>query len=203
MAAMKAIIFNRTGSDGCGLFGMSETGERPAVSITRRDGYGLFDIEEQYDEEECRAGTGEELATMDRGTTGDEVTLTSFFNGWGYLHLFDNRQGKLVELDTFAVREAMDDRYASRFGALSVHEVATSRMRDGLVYVSYYDAGFRVLKIKGDRLVPVGRFIGRHGNDFWGVEVFRHKGNEFVAASDREFGLYIFRYTGRPSTARP
>ncbi|MDQ3030167.1 MAG: hypothetical protein M3R09_09125 [Actinomycetota bacterium] len=192
------IIFNRTGSDGCGLFGMSVTGERPAVSITRRDGFGLFDIEEQYDEDECRAGSGTELAPIELGTTGDVVTLTSFFNGWGYIHLFDNRRGKLVELDTFAVREAMDDRYASRFGALSVHEVATSRMHDGLVYSSYYDAGFRVLKIKGDRLRPSGKFIGPRGNDFWGVQVFRHNGKEFVAASDRDFGLYILKYTGRP-----
>lgn len=197
------IIFNRTGSDGCGLFGGAVIGERPVVFISRRDGYSLFDIEEQYDEEECRAGTGEELAPIVMGTTGDVVTLNAFFNGWGYIHLFDNRRGKLVELDTFAVREAMDDRFASRFGALSVHEVATSRRRDNLVYSSYYDAGFRVLKIKGDRLKQVGRFIGPHGNDFWGVQVFRHKGKEFVAASDRDYGLYIFRYTGRPSTARP
>ena len=197
------IIFNRTGSDGCGTFGMSVEGERPAVSIPRPDGFAIFDIEELYNEEECRAGTGEELAPIELGTTGDVVTLTSFFNGWGYIHLFQDRSGKLVELDTFAVPEAMDDRYADGFGALSVHEVATSRMRNRLVYSSYYDAGFRVLKIKHDRLKPTGFFIGRHGNDFWGVEVFRHNGRELVAASDRDFGLYIFRYTGRPSTVRP
>ncbi len=192
------IIFNRTGSDGCGLFGMSVTGERPAVSITRFDGFSLFDIEEQYNEEECRAGTGTELAPIKLGTTGDFVTLNSFFNGWGYIHLFQNRQGRLVELDTFAVREAMDERFADDFGALTVHEVATSRMHDGLVYSSYYDAGFRVLRIKGDRLRPSGKFIGPRGNDFWGVQVFRHNGKEFVAASDRDYGLYILKWTGRP-----
>ncbi|MDQ3104272.1 MAG: hypothetical protein M3Q87_03470 [Actinomycetota bacterium] len=197
------IIFNRTAVDGCGLFGGLIAGERPVVTISRRDGYGLFDIEEQYDEEECRAGTGEELAPIELGATGDVVTLTAFFNGWGYIHLFDNRLGKLVELDTFAVREAMDERYATRFGALSVHEVATSRQRDRLVYSSYYDAGFRVLKIKGDRLKPAGEFIDRRGNDFWGVDVFSHRGQELVAASDRDYGLYIFKYTGRPSTTRP
>ena len=197
------IIFNRTASDGCGVFGGAIVGERPVVTIARRDGYGLFDLEEQYDEAECRAGTGEELAPIDLGATGDVVTLAAFFNGWGYIHLFDNRLGKLVELDTFAVREAMDERYASRFGALSVHEVATSRQRDRLVYSSYYDAGFRVLKIKGDRLKPAGEFVGRRGNDFWGVQVFRHRGQELVAASDRDYGLYIFKYTGRPSTTRP
>jgi hypothetical protein len=197
------IIFNRTGSDGCGQFGMSVEGERPAVSITRRDGYGLFDKQRQYDEQECRNGDGTEPAPIRRGKTGDTVTLNAFFNGWGYIHLFDNRAGKLRELDTFAVREAMDERFADRFGALSVHEVATSRARNRLVYSSYYDAGFRVLEIKGDRLEPTGRFIGRRGNDFWGVQVFRHNGKELVAASDRDYGLYIFRYTGGGEPALP
>ncbi len=198
------IIFNRTASDGCGSFGGSIAGGLPTVTISREAGFGLFDIENQYDEAECLAGTGEELAPVERGTTGDEVTVTAVFDGWGYIHLFDNRQGRLRELDTYAVPEAMDQRFAvGDFGALSVHEVATSRMRNRLVYVAYYDAGFRVLKIKNNRLRPVGAFVGPHGNDFWGAQVFRHKGRELVAASDRDFGLYIFRYTGRPSTSRP
>jgi len=190
------VIFNRTGSDGCGAFGMSVEGDKPSVSVDRRTGFGFFDIEGQYDEDECRAGDGTQLAPIDLGETGDEVTIRAFFDGWGYVHLFDNRRGKMVELDTFAVREAMDDRYASRFGALSVHEVATSRERDNLVYVAYYAAGFRVLKIRAGQLRPVGRFIGQHGNDFWGAQVFRRDGQEFVAASDRDFGLYIVKYTG-------
>jgi hypothetical protein len=28
------------------------------------------------------------------------------------------------------------------------------------------------------------------------VQVFQHDGKEYVAASDRDSGLYIFRYTG-------
>jgi hypothetical protein len=31
---------------------------------------------------------------------------------------------------------------------------------------------------------------------FWGVEVFQSNGQEYVAASDRDSGLWIFRYTG-------
>jgi hypothetical protein len=42
----------------------------------------------------------------------------------------------------------------------------------------------------------VGHFIDQGGNNFWGVQVFEHEGQEYVAASDRDFGLYIFRYTG-------
>ena len=40
------------------------------------------------------------------------------------------------------------------------------------------------------------RYIDVGGNNFWGVQVFQHDGQEYVAASDRDFGLYIFRYTG-------
>jgi len=48
----------------------------------------------------------------------------------------------------------------------------------------------------GEKLQAVGRFIDSGGNNFWGVQVFNRGGQEYVAASDRDFGLYIFRYTG-------
>ncbi len=127
---------------------------------------------------------------------GDRVNLSSFFDGWGYVHLYRNNAGKLVELDRFAIPEAMNPAYASGFGDLSVHEVAVSPTRNDLAYFSYYSAGFRVLKIVNDRLVEVGRYIDEHGNDFWGVQVFQHARQEYVAASDMDHGLFIFRYTG-------
>ena len=77
-----------------------------------------------------------------------------------------------------------------------MHEVATSAVRDDLAYLSYYAGGFRVLEIVGGELQEAGHFIDVGGNNFWGVEVFRSGGQEYVAASDRDFGLYIFRYTG-------
>jgi len=77
-----------------------------------------------------------------------------------------------------------------------VHEVATSQTRADLAYFSYYAGGFRVTKIVNDRLVEVGHFIDQGGNNFWGVQVFQQGGQEYVAASDRDLGLYIFRYTG-------
>jgi hypothetical protein len=77
-----------------------------------------------------------------------------------------------------------------------VHEVATSPTRNDLAYFSYYAGGFRVTKIVGDQLTEVGHFIDEGGNNFWGVQVFSHNGKEYVAASDRDYGLYIFEYTG-------
>ncbi len=50
--------------------------------------------------------------------------------------------------------------------------------------------------IEGGELVEKGHYIDEGGNNFWGVEVFNSGGQEYVAASDRDFGLYIFKYNG-------
>jgi hypothetical protein len=190
-----AIVVNREGADGCGPFGMTVAGGIPALSIERSVGFGLFD-KTGFDLTSCLAGTVELIPGVNVGDTGDLVTLNSFFDGWGYVHLYRNGGGKLVELDTFAIPEAMNPALASGFGDLSVHEAATSPTRNDLVYFSYYSGGFRVLKIAGNQLVEVGKFIDDGGNNFWGVQVFEHEGQEYVAASDMAFGLYIFKYTG-------
>ena len=90
----------------------------------------------------------------------------------------------------------MNPAYADGFGDLSVHEAAASPTVNNRIYFSYYSGGFRVLEIQNEKLVEVGRFIDEGGNDFWGVQVFKGAdGLEYVAASDMDFGLYIFRYT--------
>ena len=190
-----AIVVNREGADGCGAFGMSVDGGIPALSVSRSDGFALFDIG-GFDPAACLAGTAELLPGVAIGATGDTVTLNSFFDGWGYVHLYRNAPGKLVELDRYAIPEAMSPAFAQGFGDLSVHEVAVSATRNDLAYLSYYSGGFRVLKIVNDELVEVGRFIHEDGNNFWGVQVFQHAGQEYVAASDMDHGLFIFRYTG-------
>jgi len=175
---------------------MTVSGDTPTFSATRRTGFGFFDKEAAYDEAACLAGSASEIPGVALGQTGDVVTIHGFFDGWGYVHLFRNQAGKLSELDTWAIPQAEDPAYASGFGDLSVHEVATSQRRADLAYFSYYSGGFRVTKIVNDRLVEVGHFIDKGGNNFWGVQVFQQGGQEYVAASDRDFGLYIFRYTG-------
>jgi len=190
------LVFNREGSDACSTqAGMSVEGSIPTFGVIPRDqGYALFD--EPYDEEACLAGDGTQTAPIPVGTVGDEVLFTSYFDGWGYVHLFDASAGKMAELDTYAIPEAHDPRFASEFGALSVHEVATSAIRDNRAYLSYYAGGFRVLEIRNDELVEVGSFIDRGGNNFWGVQTFRADRTEYVAVSDIDFGLYILRYSG-------
>jgi len=147
------------------------------------------------------------------GTPPVTATATSEFNGWGYIHLFD--AATLQELDTYAIPESLNPAFASGFGDLSVHEVATDPEND-LAYVSYYAGGFRVLKFGKRGISEVGHFIDGGGNNFWGVQIAdveeekKEKGekgkgkereneedNPLVLASDRDFGLYIFRYTGK------
>jgi hypothetical protein len=160
----------------------------------RGQGFAIFDV--AYDDAACLAGTGPARLPVAIGTVGDTLRFEGSFDGWGYVHLFDYGAGKMTELDTFAIPEAHDQAFVRGFGDLSVHEVATSAVRDDLAYLSYYSGGFRVLKIDGSELVEVGHYIDVGGNNFWGVQVFQSGGQEFVAASDRDFGLYIFQYTG-------
>lgn len=194
-----AIIVNREGA--CDGFGMSVEGSIPVVSLDRENGFGLFDQEEQYDDAACRAGTdtleGSLIPGVNIGDKGDTINVRAFFDGWGYVHLFQNAGGKMSELDTYAIPEAMDPAKSTGFGDLSVHEVATSQRNAKLAYFSYYSGGFRIAKIQGDKLAEVGRFIDQGGSNFWGVEVFQQGSKEYVAASDRDYGLYIFEYTGK------
>ena len=49
-------------------------------------------------------------------------------------------------------------------------------------------------------LVPaawVGHYIDAAGNNFWGVTLAEDQnGDRIILASDRDFALFIFRYTG-------
>jgi hypothetical protein len=148
-------------------------------------------------------------ATPAIGTVGDKITVTSQFDGWGYVHLFD--ANTLVDLDTFAIPEAMDPDFASGFGDLSVHEVATDPTDPSLAYLSYYAGGLRAIQIQcpegtpyvptmtdtsNCELVEVGGYLDPLGNDFWGVEVIPdpdNPGEVLILASDRDYGLFIFR----------
>ena len=192
------LIFNRTASDACNqTLGMSVAGDIPTFGVApRQQGFAIFGKEAQYDDAACLAGNGTQLAPITIGETGDTLTFRSYFDGWGYAHLFRNQNGKMAELDTYAIPEAHAPAFANGFGDLSVHEVATSAKDARLAYFSYYAGGFRVARIADDKLVETGHYIDRGGNNFWGVQVFDDAGKEYVAASDRDSGLYIFRYTG-------
>jgi hypothetical protein len=132
------------------------------------------------------------------------VRATSKFDGWGYAHLYRRSAGKVQLVDSYAIPEALDPAFAFGFGDLSIHEFATDPGAN-LAYSSYYAGGLRVLRFGASGLDEVGHYIDAQGNNFWGVETFvagdaaagNLEGSRLIAASDRDYGLFIFRYTGR------
>jgi hypothetical protein len=92
---------------------------------------------------------------------------------------------------------------------LSVHEIKTDpRLGVNLAYSSYYRAGLRVLSFGEGGLREVGHFVSPHGNNFWGTfphiigtdprspRVESMSTKPYLLMSDRDSGLWIFRYTG-------
>lgn len=142
------------------------------------------------------------------GTLGPRIEAASEFDGWGYARLHD---ASLNEVGQYWLPEQTTRAFASGFGDLTVHEVEVPRNdpdeggrpstrddTDKLAYFSWYSGGFRVLDFT-DPSNPqeVGRHIDVGGNDHWGVALAEDQsGNRIVLASDRDFGLYIYRYTG-------
>ena len=203
------LIVNRTGSDACeATLGMSVEGDVKTFGVSPRSlAYTLFGVV-GYDETACKgeeAGTTQLPITI--GAAGQDVTFDSYFDGWGYLRLFDNVKpepdGKLKQLDTFAIPEAHDQSKAVGFGDLSVHEVAFSATKPNIAYVSYYAGGTRVYDVSGDKITEVAHHIDDEGSNVWGVQVFTDAktGKEYVASSDRDFGIQIFEYA--PANEKP
>ncbi|HZB49173.1 MAG TPA: PA domain-containing protein, partial [Mycobacteriales bacterium] len=189
------IIMNREGADACtGVFDPDVEGDIPTIFIGRDAGFDLFDV--PFDLAAC-VDDNPQQSTIPIGTVGDAITgVDAQFDGWGYVHLFRlNADMTLTELDTYAIPEAMDPAYAEGFGDLSVHEVATDPTDPDLAYLAYYSGGLRAVRIVDGQLVEVGGFIAPDGSNFWGVEVWTHPetGAEYILASDRDSGLWIFQ----------
>jgi hypothetical protein len=188
-----AVVFNRTGVDGCEtLISMLVVADIPAVFVSRTDGFRILTggVPAGYTCDVSGAGT----AAPPIGIDGQSLDILAVFDGWGYVHLFN--ASTMQDVDQYYVPESQSAAYAEGFGDLSVHEVATDPDRD-LAYISYYGAGFRVVKYGPGGITEVGRFIDEGGNNFWGVEVHKHpNGQKYVLASDRDSGVYLFQYTG-------
>jgi hypothetical protein len=143
------------------------------------------------------------------GTLGPRIQVQTQFDGYGYARLVDTSTASApVEVGQFTIPETDDPAFAVGFGDLTVHEVEVPRGDpneggpnvddDKLAYFSWYAGGFRVLDFT-DPANPseAGHYIDASGNNFWGVALAEDAaGNRIVLASDRDFGLFIFRYTG-------
>lgn len=183
----------------CGSQGHAYTPTIPAICIGHRASHLLFADEPGYSGPDIAAG-GDMPAI---GTPGASISAKNTYDGWGYMHQHDGMS--LAEQDSYAVPEAVDPAYATGFGNLTVHEVKTDpRMGKYLSYASWYDAGLRVMSFGPGGIKEVGHYIAEGGNDFWGVYPLLQgqsptssTSRPLLMMSDRDSGLWIFRYTGR------
>jgi hypothetical protein len=143
------------------------------------------------------------------GDIGPRIEAQSEFDGWGYARVVDTSTPSApTEVGQITIPETADPAFAAGFGDLTVHEVEVPRGDpneggpapddDRLAYFSWYSGGFRVVDIT-DPANPteLGHYIDPEGNNFWGVALAEDQnGDRIVLASDRDFGLFIFRYTG-------
>ena len=191
------VMFNNVRADCMAQVTMLAAGDIPFVFANRLAGLQLLGVAG------VTAGNACTTASPAPGSVVSSTTIEAVFDGWGYVRLFGTdiphqtgTTGSITQIDTFAIPEAQDPAYAVGFGDLSIHEVAMDPI-NGLAYLSYYAGGFRVVSFGKNGIQQVGAFIDEGGNNFWGVEMWHDEnGEKFVLASDRDFGLYIFQYTG-------
>jgi hypothetical protein len=173
---------------------MLAVGDIPFVFVGRTTGLQILD---QTADNPCQTPTPVTVPAS------ADVSLKGTFDGWGYVHLYDAQT--MQPLDHWALPESLDPANAKGKGDLSVHEVAMDPRRNR-AYVSHYAGGFRVLDFSREEGIrEVGAFVAggeSGGNNLWGVEVHPSPGDKrekhpLVLASDRDSGLWIFRYNPR------
>jgi hypothetical protein len=174
-------------------------GAASAVMIGHANGHELFGDPVEF------SGADIEFGAESASTFAAEGGIQ---DGWGYVRLLDSDPaGGFTEIDQLTIPETIDPAFNQGFGDLTVHEVEVPRgdqneggpaPDDGkLAYFSWYSGGFRVASFDATGIEEVGHYIDPKGNNFWGVALAEDQnGDRIVLASDRDFGLFIFRYTG-------
>lgn len=186
------IVMNNVRADCQALVSMLAEGDLPYVFVDRLTGLQLLQVPGVTEESAC-------TTPVPTPPQPASTTIEAVFDGWGFIRLFrtdipgrPGQPGSISQIDTYAVPESQDENFATGYGDLSVHEVALDP-RKRLAYTSYYANGFRIYKYGRRGLKEVGAFIDEGGSNFWGVEVHRIRGRQYVLASDRDYGLYIFQ----------
>jgi hypothetical protein len=143
------------------------------------------------------------------GDLGPRIEAQSEFDGWGYTRVVDtSRASAPSEVGQITIPETADPAFAAGFGDITVHEVEVPRGDpdeggpapddDKLAYFSWYSGGLRVIDFTDPaNPIEVGHYIDPEGNNFWGVALAEDQnGDRIILESDRDYGLFIFRYTG-------
>ena len=183
------IIFNHQGPDALQQFPTAAKGTIPLMFVNRLTGLRLLGVPGVTAE---TAGTTPTPATPAVCATD----VKAEFVGWGYLRLFKTDipgsagTGSATQIDTYAIPESQDPRYATGFGDFSASHVAIDPDRQ-LVYATFFAGGLRVLSYDSDGLREVGAFR-EPGIDFLGVKIHKIGDKKYILVSDRNFGLYIF-----------
>jgi hypothetical protein len=185
-----AIVFNNQREDCQSWVTMLSSGDRPFIFVNRTAGLQLLGVDTTTP---CSTATP-------TGASAASIDISSVFDGWGYVRLFradvgdgTAGSGRLDQIDTYAIPESQDAAFATGYGDLSVHEVAMDKRRNDIAYLSYYAGGIRAVRFGAGGIEEIGAFIDRGGSNFWGVEVHTIAGTDYLLASDRDYGLYIFR----------
>jgi hypothetical protein len=191
----------------CGGQGSPVLGTAAGLCIGHRSMHELFGKAPDYTLPYPEGDPGN--LEPDPGDLGPRISAQSEFDGWGYARLIDTSTPSAPnEVGQFNIPETADPDFAAGFGDLTVHEVEVPRGDpneggpntddDALAYFSWYSGGFRVIDITAPaQPMEVGHYIDPNGNNFWGVALAEDQnGERIVLGSDRDFGLFIFRFTG-------
>ena len=176
----------------CGSPGHEFEPTASAICIGHRAMHLIFNDEPEY---EPVVGESPDLPPI--GTIGEKIRGAAVFDAWGYLNQYDYRTGEFI--DFYAPRETLNSKNAFGKGALSVHEIETDQRRGvNLGYLAWYAAGLKVVKFGPNGIKELGTYRHRRGNDFWGVSLIpQAQRRPLIVMSDRDYGLWIFKYTGR------
>lgn len=176
----------------CGSKGHEYEPTISAGCIGHRSMHELFGDAPEYGDQPHE---GSDLPPI--GTVGEDMRLTSEYDGWGYLNQFDAETGEYI--DSYAPKPTLSLGKAFGFGTMSVHEVDTDPREDfsHLGYVAWYDVGLKAISFDENGIDSRGVYRHVGGNDFWGISL-QKRGNKrpLIYMSDRDSGLWVFKYTG-------
>lgn len=128
------------------------------------------------------------------GDLGPRILALSKFDGSGPLHLIN--ADTLEEIDAWAPEEVHDPALVGFGDDLTMHNVETDPDAN-IAYISWYKLGLQIVGFDDTGLTPLGHYLDEDGSNMWGVHLATDHPTEngLILVSDRDTGLWIFRYT--------
>ena len=201
------IFNNNAAANGCetliNMLFSGYTGDAVSVFVSRAVGMRLIGAHDPATYT-CTQGGATTPAPARGHVDGLKLSMDAVFHGWGYAHQFEYGSGTLKEVGKpYAVPEGIDEKFALGYGDLSIHEWATDPDQN-LAYASYYAAACAssasTATASRSRATTSRAAAATSGAS---SSSRPRAGERLIAASDRDFGLYIFRYTGPDAPPRP